>query len=136
MALRNDSLVSIDCGDLWAAAAATAFEPVCSAILRRAEETAAADAPSKGISPRATVTQAMVLAVPITPHVPDWYVSADYHCTEAQNYCRCEFIIDSSDIFHVNFTRSVGSPIASAIRTCTYTGTSMRSWHHWTSHKG
>lgn len=72
MALRNDSLVRISCGVRFALAAATAFAPVSSAIRRRVDDTAGAEAPRKGIKPRAAVMHAMVLAVPITPQVPDW----------------------------------------------------------------
>lgn len=57
-------------GDRLAAAAATAFAPVYSAIRSRVDETAGAEAPRRGISPNAAVMHAIVLAVPITPHVP------------------------------------------------------------------
>ena len=70
MALRKDSLVSISCGFRLLAAADTAFDPVSSAMRRRVDETAGAEAPRKGMKPKAAVTHAMVLAVPITPQVP------------------------------------------------------------------
>jgi hypothetical protein len=72
--LRKDSLESISCGVRLAAATATAFAPVSSAILRRAEETAGAEAPRSGMNPNAAVIHAIVLAVPITPHVPAYGV--------------------------------------------------------------
>lgn len=53
-----------------AAATETAFAPVSSAILRRVDDTAGAEAPRSGMKPSAAVTQAIVLAVPITPQVP------------------------------------------------------------------
>ena len=48
----------------------TATLPVSSAILLRSAETAGAVAPFETIIPRASVIKAIVLAVPITPHVP------------------------------------------------------------------
>ena len=70
IAFRKDSLVSISCGVRFALATATALAPVSSAIRRRVEETAGADAPRRGIKPRAAVIHAIVLAVPMTPQVP------------------------------------------------------------------
>jgi hypothetical protein len=70
IAFRNDSFDNISWGFLRAFATATAFAPVSSAIRSRAEDTAGADAPLRGIIPRAAVTHAIVLAVPITPQVP------------------------------------------------------------------
>lgn len=70
IAFRNDSFLRISCGVRFALATATAFAPVSSAIRRRAEETAGADAPRSGIKPRAAVIQAIVLAVPMTAQVP------------------------------------------------------------------
>lgn len=95
MALRKDSLESTDWGRLCSTfdAAATAIAPVSSATRSLAEDTAGAEAPLKGINPNAATTlgrivrkiktrrmtfsdrityQAIVLAVPITPHVPTW----------------------------------------------------------------
>ena len=69
-ALRKDSRDKMVRGVLLAAATATALCPVSSAIRNRAADTAGALAPFKGMSPRAAVRHAMVLAVPITPHVP------------------------------------------------------------------
>ena len=72
MALRKDSRVRM----LWgsrleaAAAAATALAPVSSAMRIRAADTAGALAPLSGMRPSAAVMHAIVLAVPITPHVP------------------------------------------------------------------
>ena len=56
---------------VWDGAAETARRPVSSAMRRRAEDTAGAEAEHKGIRPRAAVKHAIVLAVPITPQVPD-----------------------------------------------------------------
>ena len=93
MALRKDSLESTDWGRLCSTfdAAATAIAPVSSATRSLAEDTAGAEALLKGINPNAATTlgrivrkinvrcltfadqityQAIVLAVPITPHVP------------------------------------------------------------------
>lgn len=72
MALRKDSLVRRSCGLRFDSATATAFEPVSSAMRRRDEETAGAEAPRRGMRPRAAVTQAIVDAVPMTPHVPPY----------------------------------------------------------------
>ena len=58
------------CGVLCVCAAATALRPVASAMRRRADDTAGALAPFNGIKPRAAVRHAIVLAVPMTPHVP------------------------------------------------------------------
>lgn len=63
MALRKDSFERMVCGlreDRFAATD-TAIAPVSSAIRIRAAETAGADAPPRGIKPRAAATQAMVL---------------------------------------------------------------------------
>jgi hypothetical protein len=70
MAFQNDSFVKISCGFLLDFAIATALAPVSSAIRSLADDTAGAVAPRSGIIPNAAVTQAIVLAVPITPHVP------------------------------------------------------------------
>ena len=70
MAFQNDSFVKVSWGFLWDLAIATAFAPVSSAIRSLADDTAGADAPLSGIIPRAAVIQAIVLAVPMTPHVP------------------------------------------------------------------
>lgn len=71
MALRNDDRVKRACGRREALLAAkTALEPVASAMRSRALDTAGAVAPEKGIRPRATRRAAIVLDVPITPHVP------------------------------------------------------------------
>ena len=51
-------------------AISTATLPVSSAILLLSAETAGAEAPFDIIMPRASVISAIVLAVPITPHVP------------------------------------------------------------------
>jgi len=70
MAFKKDSLLSISWGVRLFAATDTAFAPVSSAIRRRVEETAGAEAPRRGMNPRAAVMHAMVLAVPMTPQVP------------------------------------------------------------------
>ena len=51
-------------------AIATARAPVASALRRRSDITAGMHAPPGSIMPIASVTQAMVLAVPITMQVP------------------------------------------------------------------
>lgn len=79
MALRKDSRLRIWEGRRESSllvAARTAFLPVSSAMRRRAADTAGALAPRRGMRPKAAVMQAMVLAVPMTPQVPDcsrWY---------------------------------------------------------------
>lgn len=77
MALRKDSRVSKACGlrESPAWIIETAVAPVCSAMRRRADETAGAEAPFNGIIPNATSMHAIVLAVPITPHVPALEIS-------------------------------------------------------------
>ena len=70
MAFKNDSFVMTSCGFRLVLATDTAFPPVSSAILSRADDTAGAEEPRSGIIPRAAVMHAMVLAVPMTPHVP------------------------------------------------------------------
>ncbi len=69
-ALWNDSAERIVCGACWFRAAETALAPVCSAMRSLAADTAGAEAPGRGISPRAAAMQAIVLAVPMTPQVP------------------------------------------------------------------
>lgn len=72
MAFKNDDSLSSSWGISFAAATVTAFAPVSSAIRRREDDTAGAEAPFSGMSPNAAVIHAIVLAVPITPHVPPY----------------------------------------------------------------
>ena len=66
------------------AAMATAVAPVFSATRTRSAVTAGAEAPPATIMPRASVMQAMVLAVPITEQVPtlatNWLLTSEISC--------------------------------------------------------
>ncbi|KAG9527018.1 hypothetical protein KCV07_g368, partial [Aureobasidium melanogenum] len=88
-------------------------------ILRRAEETAGAVALSKGIKPSATVTQAMVLAVPITPQVPDCArfskIISRRHEKKTDRWSK--LLIHRSDVLHINLSRSIRRPLTPAILT-------------------
>jgi hypothetical protein len=105
MAFRKDSFVSISCGVRWLAATDTAFAPVSSAIRRRVDETAGAEAPRSGMNPKAAVMHAMVLAVPITPQVPTSnnvnYFQSDLWRNYG-SYCGRQLFIKITDIFHVD----------------------------------
>jgi len=72
IAFRNDDLVSIVWGCRFLVRMETALEPVSSAMRRREDDTAGAEAPMSGMRPNPAVTQAIVLAVPITPQVPPY----------------------------------------------------------------
>jgi hypothetical protein len=118
--LMNESRVSRDCGlDLSLNATLTAVAPVCSATRSLAEDTAGADAPSRGIRPRAAVIQAIVLAVPITPQVPACLEESacakfDYR-HGAGTHSRSQLGIDSRNILNVHLASSVGCPAAPTI---------------------
>jgi hypothetical protein len=91
MALRKDSGLRIFCGRNRSRSSQdrTAFLPVSSAMRRRAAETAGAEAPVKGMRPRPTRMQAIVLAVPMTPHVPAWKsLSQSVRIYVAKEECR------------------------------------------------
>jgi hypothetical protein len=65
--------------------------------------------------PRAAVTHAIVLAVPITPQVPD-YNRVSYSLNSLFGaYCGSKFIVYRSDVFNIDETRPVSCPIIPTI---------------------
>ena len=138
MALMKDSRVRILVSVCLDVAAATALRPVSSPMRRRAEDTAGALAPRRGIKPRATVTQAIVLAVPMTPHVPAYTLSITHILTIVKvldSHCRRQLLIDPSNLLHINRTSPIFRPITPTIRASPDPGPLKTTRHHRTRHK-
>lgn len=131
-------MLRISCGFLAALATATAFAPVSSAIRSRADDTAGAVAPRRGIIPSAAVMQAMVLAVPMTPHVPIYMLTVSMVISSfilGWTYRRSKLFINGRNLLDINLARSEGRPIVAAVGACTDSLATMTSRHHRTGNQ-